>query len=650
MSRIVGRIRTRRGGRGELVLEGQRGISLDVEQMRSLLPGDRVAATLVGSTRGPRQRHGHNRGQRVRILEVLERPLQQVVGRIQRQGKRVVIAPVHPSFDRRLPIEHRDLGGAHVDELVLAELYERAGRFAARVVQVLGSHYSLAATDAAIAEHAIPDVFPEPVLMQAQGFAAEICPQEVARRIDLRDEPLVTIDGEDARDFDDAVCAHRDSDGWRLLVAIADVSHYVRPDSPCDSEARTRGTSVYFPDRVIPMLPEALSNELCSLRPQQARLCLAVELWIDAAGKCHRARFCEGVMHSRARLTYTQVADFLAHGGAIDGGAEVATSIGHLSDLYAVLERARTRRGGLDMDIPEVRLRVDEAGEVQGFASGERNRAHRIIEECMLSANVAAADLFVQYSLPVLYRVHPKPKEERIEELRAQLEPLGLELRGGANPTPGDFCVLINAMQQRDNAQGLNMLVLRALSEASYQPENVGHFGLAYQRYLHFTSPIRRYPDLLVHRGIRYLLRRGGKAFRQVSGAAEIPRQQIYPWTKETAKLLQGLGEHCSSVGRRADIATRQVNQWLFCSHLAEHIGMVCDGVVQGVQRFGLFVGIRQLGGDGLLHLNNMPPDRYSLQPGGLIGRSHSFYIGDAMRVQIAAVDLEKMRVDLELA
>ena len=460
---------------------------------------------------------------------------------------------------------------------------------------------------------------------QARTFGSNVPTAAKKGRTDLRDVALVTIDGADARDFDDAVYCEPTPSGWRLLVAIADVAHYVDIDSALDKEAIRRATSVYFPDRVVPMLPEVLSNGLCSLNPKVDRLCLACEMRVNKEGKVTRARFVDGVMRSKARLTYNQVGKFLQ--GVVR----------NLHDLYRSFLKRRERRGAIELDIPQTRIRLGKDGEVEDIVGVERNDAHRLIEECMIAANVQAAKFLRRNKIQGLYRVHAKPDAESFGELREYLLGLGLKVPHPEHVKPGDFNRLTQQVKGRVDSAAISMTMLRSLPHAEYTPTNIGHFGLALDAYAHFTSPIRRYPDLLVHRAIRHIIR-GGK-----------PGRYAY-----SADRMERLGAISSAHERRAEDATREVEALLKCQFMEKRLGETHDGTITGVTNFGVFVQLAGIMVDGLVHVSSLDHDYYHFDASSmsLVGErtGRSFSIGDRLAVVVQRVDLETRRIDFRLA
>ncbi len=471
-------------------------------------------------------------------------------------------------------------------------------------------------------------------------------------RFDLRDKPFITIDGEDARDFDDAVYCERNGSGFRLWVAIADVSHYVRPGSALDEEAENRGNSVYFPERVVPMFPEVLSNGLCSLKPRVDRLAMVCEMEIDKGGVVTTSHFYEAVIHSHARLTYTQVGQIIEEGWHSDVEAERYDDITRLHELYACLRAARARRGAIDFETVETRIVFNDSRKIEAIVPVHRNDAHKLIEECMLAANVATAEFLETTGLSALFRVHEGPSVERLSNLRAFLGELSLDLPGGDQPTPEDYQMVLAQLADRDDATIIQTMMLRSLSQAVYQPENKGHFGLHYGAYAHFTSPIRRYPDLLVHRAIRHMIRSDmpPPQVMRMADVKPIPRERIYPYQGAD---MAALGEHCSVTERRADDATREVEAWLKCEFLRDKLGETFDGLITAVTGFGLFVELRDLYIEGLVHISALPGDYYHFEQAKqrLVGERtrQVFQLGGSVRVVVARVDLDERKIDLEL-
>lgn len=496
----------------------------------------------------------------------------------------------------------------------------------------------------ALVDERVPHVFPDAVLEEAGRISKTLDATHISRRVDLRAHALVTIDGESAQDFDDAVCCEQDTDGgWTLWVAIADVSSYVAIDSALDREAYLRGTSVYFPDYVVPMLPEVLSNELCSLMPEVDRLCMVCELRIDAKGVTRGYQFYEGVMRSRRRFSYNEVADLLGMEGRSadpalrDDSAALMDGLHCLFRLYQALARARQRRGAIDFDTLEHQLDFDGTGLVNGVRREERNEAHRLIEECMLAANVAAAQYLTEHSLCAPYRVHPPPASDNVEQLRTRLAALGLTLGGGNNIETPHIQKVLERIQGRPDAPLVHATVLRAMSKALYTEDNQGHFGLCYAAYTHFTSPIRRYPDLLVHRAIRSVLRGEESA-------------HLFPYGH--TQMLR-MCTHSSDTERRAEDVTRKVTQQLVCSYLLGRVGDVFEGVITGITHFGLFVQLSEYGVDGLAHISELGKGHFYFEEARQhivsADGAHSYHLADPVRVRLMQVRVDEARLDLQL-
>ncbi len=624
-------------------------IYLSARQMHFVFDGDEVLVQVTGE-----DRRGRLEG---KVVEVLQRKHKTVVGRYQEDSGIGFVIPDNGRLTQQILIPPREKGLVRPGQIVTVEITDYPTRqlgAKGRIAEILGDHMDPGMEiDVAIRSHGIPFEWPEEVRAEAASLEAEPLEKDKQHRIDLRKLPFVTIDGEDARDFDDAVyCEEAKGGSWRLWVAIADVSHYVAPGSALDQEAALRGNSVYFPARVVPMLPEALSNGLCSLKPAVDRLAMVCEMELSAKGVLAKYRFYEAVIHSHARLTYTQVGEVLEQGSCPQVDQRRVVDLKRLHSLYHVLRAARDKRGAIDFETVETRIIFDEHRKIEAIVPVVRNDAHKLIEECMLCANVATARFYDANKLPMLYRVHEGPNEDKLEGLRKFLGELGLDLGGGAKPTPVHYQHLLLQIADREDAHVIQTMLLRSLSQAVYQPENKGHFGLHYEAYAHFTSPIRRYPDLLVHRGIRHLIRSGGgaKGVLRIEGAKSIPTKQIFPYDIHAMVVS---GEHCSMTERRADEATREVNAWLKCEYLQEHVGAEFNGVISAVTSFGLFVELQDLYIEGLVHITALPGDYYNFDQarqrltGERSGRS--FQLGGAVRVQVARVDLDDRKIDLEL-
>jgi len=570
------------------------------------------------------------------IVDVLARANREVVGRLYEDHGIWFLVAENKRINQDILVPTDSRGDAEPGQVVIAEIMEQPSIHReplARVVRVLGRYTDPGMEiEIALSKHALPHVFSAAAKRQAGRFPPEVRAAERTDRLDLTALPLVTIDGETARDFDDAVYCEHSGKGFRLIVAIADVSHYVRDGDALDHDARQRGTSVYFPRRVIPMLPEALSNELCSLNPDVDRLCVACELAIDARGNIARYRFAPAVMHSRARLTYTQVWSWLSdpRGARAGEARDLLPHLQNLHALYNVLAAARARRGAIDFDTPELALEFDAHGKIERIVPIERNDAHRIIEECMLAANVCAAAYLVDHRHPALFRIHEGPTPEKLEALKEFLAGSGLSLSGGDAPAPKDYAKLLDRIRGRPDANLLQTVLLRSLQQAVYGPDNVGHFGLGYDAYTHFTSPIRRYPDLLIHRSIKACL--AGTRY-QPSGAS---------WTE--------LGVHCSLTERRADEATRDVESWLKCYYMRGHVGGSFAGTITGVAPFGLFVTLDEYFVDGLVHISELGRDYFQYDGARhlLLGErtGKRYRLADRMKVKLVRVDLDGRKID----
>ena len=664
MDLIRGRVQGHRDGFGFVIpADGGEDLYLSYRQMRRVLDGDEVLVRETGQ-----DFKGRREGS---IVEVLAHNTHQVVGRYLSESGIDFVRPDNPRLSHDIlipPAEGETSKSRNKDrqvkagQFVVVEITQQPGRKnppMGRLLEILGDHMAPGMEiDVAIRSHAIPHLWPSDVQAEAKQLPEQVDESDKQGRVDLRQLPFVTIDGEDARDFDDAVyCEPKRSGGWRLYVAIADVSHYVGLGSSLDHEAQVRGNSVYFPDYVVPMLPEALSNGLCSLNPKVDRLAMVCEMTVSAAGRVSGYQFYEAVIHSHARLTYTQVGTVLTEGGNADEGLSnpavaMRPQITHLYELYRVLRGARSERGAIDFETVETRIVFDKDRKIEQIVPVVRNDAHRLIEECMLAANVSAARFLMKHELPALYRVHEGPRAEKLENLREFLGEIGLGLPGKGQPKPDDYQMLLESIQERPDRHLIQTVMLRSLSQAMYQPDNKGHFGLAYSAYAHFTSPIRRYPDLLVHRAIRHVIRsaKPSKLVRRVDGVAPIDQAQIYPYA--VADML-ALGEQSSLTERRADDATRDVISWLKCEYLQDHVGDQFDGVISAVTNFGLFVELNDLYVEGLIHITNLPHDYYHFEAAQhrLIGERtrQVFRLGDELRVQVSRVDLDDRKVDLQL-
>ncbi|MBT8039418.1 MAG: ribonuclease R [Xanthomonadales bacterium] len=635
MDLIAGRISAHPDGFGFVMPDdGESDLYLSPRQMRTVLHGDRVLASVVGiDARGRREGA---------VNEILERAHSRVVGHYVEESGIALVVPDDNRINQDVLIPLQDTAGARPGQVVVAEITQQPRERkppVGRIVEILGKSGAPGmATEIAIRNFDLPHEWPEGVEEEAAAFGDSV-PEEMKQgRRDLRDLPLVTIDGADARDFDDAVYAQRRKNGWRLVVAIADVASYVTPGSALEHEAERRATSVYFPGRVIPMLPEALSNGLCSLRPDEDRLCVVCDMSINDAGKVTRARFDKAVMRSQARLTYEQVWEWIVSGKPEirENSADVSASLKDLYGLYRALRKARTRRGAIDFESTDVQFSFDERGAVSDIRPYERNDAHKLIEECMITANVEAARLLLRQQIPGPFRAHEPPPPDKLESLDQFLRGLGIKVPWRGRPTPRDFETVVQQIKGREDRPLIMAVLLRAQSLATYQPGNSGHFGLALEAYAHFTSPIRRYPDLLVHRAIHHVVSK--------------KKRGAYPLGMDR---MSRLCEQCSHRSRRAEEAERDVNDRLKAYFMEQHIGDEFDGQVTGVTSFGLFVELQRNRVSGLVHITSLPNDYYHFDPvvhrltGERTGRQ--FQLAQKVRVKVMAVNVDDRKIDFEL-
>lgn len=644
---VKGYVIGHKDGHGWVRPEGSVGKDNDIvlphHQMKHIIHGDYV---LVQPT--DNSKRGRREGRLVRVLE--ERNTQ-IVGRFFLEYGYSYVVPDDSRISQDILIPNEHKAGARMGNVVVIEITDRGSRsrgMMGKVVEVLGENMAPGMeTQIAIRTHQIPHDWPAAVDKQIENLGEEVPEEAKEGRVDLRDLPLVTIDGEDARDFDDAVyCEKKKSGGWRLWVAIADVSYYVRTDSALDKEAINRGNSVYFPSQVVPMLPEVLSNGLCSLNPQVDRLCMVCEMTISETGKLSGYKHYEAVMNSHARLTYNKV------GAILEGDEELRMRyhavVPHLEELHAmykVLKEARDNRGAIEFETVEAKFIFNADRKIESIEPVIRNDAHKIIEECMILANIASASYVEKAKEPALYRVHESPGELRLQAFRDFLSELGLDLKGGLEPSPTDYADLVKQIAERQDKELIQTMLLRSMKQAVYNADNAGHFGLALKRYAHFTSPIRRYPDLLLHRAIKYLI------------AKEEGRNQDR-WTPTggyhySFDDMDFYGEQCSMTERRADDATREVADWLKCEYMQDHVGDELDGVIANVTSFGFFVRLTELHIDGLVHISTLANDYYQFDPIGqrLIGESFGniYRLGDAVKVKVLAVNLNDKQIDFEL-
>ena len=662
---ILGRVSGHRDGFGFLVPDdGSDDLFLSPAQMRLVFDGDRGLARVSGL-----DRRGRREGA---IVEVLTRARESVVGRYYEEGGIGFVLPDNPKIQQEVLVTPGRSANAKIGQFVEVKItHWPTARFQPQgdIVEVVGNYMAPGMEiDVALRSYDIPHVWPDAVVKEAAKLKPEVEEKDKEKRVDLRHLPFVTIDGEDARDFDDAVLCEKAggkwnlfAGGWKLYVAIADVSHYVKIDSALDVEATVRGNSVYFPERVIPMLPEELSNGLCSLNPHVDRLAMVCEMSISKTGKMTDYQFYEAVIHSHARLTYNKVSSMLEHPKTTEAkklSAEYADVVPHLKQLYSlykVLLAARQERGAIDFETQETRIIFGSDRKIAEIRPTTRNDAHKLIEECMLAANVATAEFLKKHEIPALYRVHDGPPPERLEKLKAFLTELGLSLHRGKakdGPSPKDYQALLASIRNRPDFHLIQTVMLRSLSQAVYSADNQGHFGLNYEAYTHFTSPIRRYPDLLTHRAIRSVIRsKQDTPHVKRAGAMTIPKARIYPYDEPA---LSQLGEQCSLSERRADEATRDVVNWLKCEFMKDRVGETFTGVITAVTGFGLFVELKDIYVEGLVHVTALPGDYYHFDPvhhrlaGERTGRS--FRLGDSVDVRVMRVDLDERKIDFEMA
>ncbi|HGF1459588.1 TPA: ribonuclease R [Legionella pneumophila] len=612
--------------------DGSEDMVLSAKEMRAVMHGDMVLAYQSGLDRRGRPE--------AKIHEVLEHANTTVVGRFFTDHGVNFVIPDSKRLTQDISIPQEFIGEAKNGQIVLVELIaypNKRSQAIGRVIHILGEHMAPGMEiQVAIHAHGIPFEWPDDVLAEVGKIPQQISEEQLKGRTDLRNLPFVTIDGEDAKDFDDAVyCYKKPKGGFQLYVAIADVSHYVAKDSALDQEAARRGNSVYFPGKVVPMLPEALSNGVCSLNPHVDRLCMVAELSITQEGKISRSRFYRAVIHSHARLTYTAVGAWLEQGKTDEKHQALWPMLESLYDLYHILLDTRRLRGAMDFETTETRIEFDENKKIKCIVPVIRNDAHKLIEECMLAANVATARFLEKAEIPTLYRVHAAPEEDKITALRQFLGELGLSLGGGRKPGPKDFQRTMNMIGDRPEKHLIETVMLRSLKQAQYVESNEGHFGLAYSAYTHFTSPIRRFPDLLIHRAIGHLL----------------DNHPVYEF-EYSHEDMNRLGKHSSMTERRADEATREVITWLKCEYMQDKLGQVFKGRISAVTSFGIFVELDEIYVEGLVHVTSLKNDYYTFDSAKhrLIGaRGGQVYrLGDKMTVLVARVDLNERKIDFE--
>ncbi len=632
---VRGRVMGHPDGFGFLIPdEGGADLFLSPFEMRTLMHGDRVIVCPAGTSR-----RGKPQG---KLVEIIERYNKQVVGRYYKESGISFVVPDNKHLHQDVMIPEKHVNGAVNGQFVVASITEQPNKFrqpVGRVIEVLGNHLAPGMEiDVAIRSYDLPYKWPAKALQEAQRFDEKAIQQQLEHRRDLRALPFITIDGSDAKDFDDAVYCEPRENGWRLWVAIADVSHYVQAGSALDLEARKRGTSVYFPGRVIAMLPEKLSNELCSLKPSVDRLCMVCEMFISKNGELRNYTFYDAVICSAARLTYDEVQQILYDKDkrARAKWRHLLTGIENLDGVYRALYKQRKRREAIDFETQETIFKFDRHKKIKTILPYKRHQAHMIIEECMISANVAAARFITRRKSPALFRVHDSPTQEKLKEVREFLQLLGTGFTK-TKPKPGDYVAVIKKFSNRKNRHIIEMMLLRSMMQATYSPNNIGHFGLALPVYTHFTSPIRRYPDLVVHRTIRHLLKQ--------------KNTHSFPLSQNELLIL---GEECSMCERRAEDATRDVDAWLKCEYMLDKVGQQFSGVINTVTSFGFFVTLDKVFIEGLVHITALSNDYYHYDESSqsLFGEhgKRLYRLGDEVTVTVARVSLDERKIDFVLA
>jgi ribonuclease R len=663
-----GRVIGHREGYGFLAPDdGTNDIFLPEKEMQKVLHGDRVRARIAGT-----DRRGRPEGS---IVEVLERANSYVIGRLLNENGNWIVAPEDKRIGQDILLVGSP-GKAKAGQVVSVELTEQPSRFSqpiGKIVEVLGDIDDPGMEiEIAVRKYGVPHEFSEAAKKLAAKLPSEVRDVDLENRVDLRDIPLVTIDGEDARDFDDAVYCEPikigRSKGYRLIVAIADVSHYVKPNDAIDIDALERSTSVYFPRRVIPMLPEKLSNGLCSLNPAVDRLTVVCDVVITGKGDIKAYQFYPAVMHSAARLTYNEVAAILGNTKGTEAAKRQALvpHLLNLQEVFQALLQARQKRGAIDFETTETYIVANAAGKIEQILPRTRNDAHRLIEECMLAANVCAADLLERNKHPGVFRIHAGPTKEKLTQVRTFLKQVGLNLGGGDTPSASDYAELLPKIKARPDAVLLQTMLLRSMQQAVYSPDNIGHFGLAYESYAHFTSPIRRYPDLLTHRSIKAVLQ--GKRYEPKGIETGTLNTMLSPAARKMQAadraagkkkpegeqaIWDALGIHCSANERRADEASRDVEAWLKCYFVRDKLGEEFTGTISGVTPFGIFVQLDALFIEGLVHVTELGADyfQYDETRHELRGERTGirYQLTDRVTVQVSRVDLDARKIDLRL-
>ncbi len=668
---IQGRVIGHREGYGFLSRDAGDDLLITKKDMLKLFDGDLVQVRINGTDQRGREKAS--------LVKVTQRNTTQVVGQLKEENGNYYVKPDNGRIANEIDLDSDHLLNAKAGQYVVVTItdypchqYNAYGK----ITEILGDAMAPGMEiEVAIREHDIPHLWPKDALQAANSMGSSVAEADKKHRINLRQLPFVTIDGEDAKDFDDAVyCEAQANNGWKLWVAIADVSHYVTPGSALDHEAEKRGTSVYFPGHVVPMLPEALSNGLCSLNPHVDRLVIVCEMHISAQGKMTNYKFSEAVIHSHARLTYNQVNALLTKPKSRQGRrmndkyANLAPHIHALHKLYGALQKARSKRGAIDFDTEEVRFQFNSECKVDQILPVTRNDAHKLIEECMLCANVATARFLEKTQLPGLYRNHNGPQEKKLQHLQAFLGKRGLVLSGGKKPQPVHYDQLLSSIDDRSDASTIQSMMLRSLRQAEYSSDNTGHFGLAYSAYAHFTSPIRRYPDLLVHRAIRSVIRReesgniihrtlkrltgiGADPVQRTKNAETLDPSKSYPYDKER---ISALASACSQQSRRADKASWDVEAWLKCEFMQDSVGSEFLGKITTVTSFGLFIELQDTKIEGLVHISTLKKDFYQFDEVQhcLIGERTSarYGVGDTVRITVVRVDMEQRKIEFQIA